>query len=330
MDPIIETFAITKKYGSNTAVDAIDLTVERGEVFGLLGPNGAGKTTMLSMLCTILRPTSGTATVNGYDILRQDSLVRRSIGIVFQDPSVDADMTALENLRMHADLYSVPVSEQKARIEEVLELVRLEEKADAFVSTYSGGMRRRLEIARGLLHYPKVLFLDEPTIGLDPQSREHIWDYIRNLKKREDMTIILTTHYMEEADRLCDRVAIVDRGRIVALDKPQDLKKGLGGDTIVFGTSDGQALRDLLLQSRMAESVQIRNGEITAAVGNASVLLPRIVEAAAGAGIHIEYIHISHPDMNDVFIHYTGRDLRQEEARERFGRLAMMKRRRSR
>ena len=330
MDPIIETFAITKKYGSNTAVDAVDLVVERGEVFGLLGPNGAGKTTMLSMLCTIRKPTSGTATVNGYDIIRQDSLVRRSIGIVFQDPSVDADMTALENLRMHADLYGVPVSEQKARIEEVLELVGLEEKADAFVSTYSGGMRRRLEIARGLLHYPKVLFLDEPTIGLDPQSREHIWDYIRNLKKREDMTIILTTHYMEEADRLCDRVAIVDRGRIVALDSPRDLKKGLGGDTIVFGTSDGPALRDLLLQSRMAESVQIRNGEITAAVGNAGVLLPRIVEAAAGAGIHIEYIHLSHPDMNDVFMHYTGKDLRQEQAGEQFGRMAMMKRRRAR
>ncbi|MEG3056945.1 MAG: ATP-binding cassette domain-containing protein [Methanoculleus sp.] len=182
MSPIIETFALTRRFGSTVAVDAINLAVREGEVFGLLGPNGAGKTTMLSMLCTILKPTSGTASVDGYDIVRQHAMVRRSIGIVFQDPSVDADMTARENLQMHADLYGVPVSEQNDRIQSVIELVRLEDRVDTFVSTYSGGMRRRLEIARGLLHYPKVLFLDEPTIGLDPQSREHIWDYIQKLQ----------------------------------------------------------------------------------------------------------------------------------------------------
>ncbi len=331
MSPIIETFALTRRFGSTVAVDAINLAVREGEVFGLLGPNGAGKTTMLSMLCTILKPTSGTASVDGYDIVRQHAMVRRSIGIVFQDPSVDADMTARENLQMHADLYGVPVSEQNDRIQSVIELVRLEDRVDTFVSTYSGGMRRRLEIARGLLHYPKVLFLDEPTIGLDPQSREHIWDYIQKLREREGMTIVLTTHYMEEADRLCDRVAIIDHGRIVALDRPSDLKKGLGGDTITLGTDDGRVLRDLLVQNGVSDAITVQDGEVRVTVSDANVLLPRIIEAAVGAGIRIEHVSLSHPDMNDVFIHYTGKDLRQEEVRrKRFGRMAMMRLRRAR
>jgi ABC-2 type transport system ATP-binding protein len=283
------------------------------------------------MLCTILKPTSGTASVDGYDIVRQHAMVRRSIGIVFQDPSVDADMTARENLQMHADLYGVPVSEQNDRIQSVIELVRLEDRVDTFVSTYSGGMRRRLEIARGLLHYPKVLFLDEPTIGLDPQSREHIWDYIQKLREREGMTIVLTTHYMEEADRLCDRVAIIDHGRIVALNRPSDLKKGLGGDTITLGTDDGRVLRDLLVQNGVSDAITVQDGEVRVTVSDANVLLPRIIEAAVGAGIRIEHVSLSHPDMNDVFIHYTGKDLRQEEVRrKRFGRMAMMRLRRAR
>jgi ABC-2 type transport system ATP-binding protein len=283
------------------------------------------------MLCTILKPTSGTASVDGYDIVRQHAMVRRSIGIVFQDPSVDADMTARENLQMHADLYGVPVSERNDRIQSVIELVRLEDRVDTFVSTYSGGMRRRLEIARGLLHYPKVLFLDEPTIGLDPQSREHIWDYIQKLREREGMTIVLTTHYMEEADRLCDRVAIIDHGRIVALDRPSDLKKGLGGDTITLGTDDGRVLRDLLVQNGVSDVITVQDGEVRVTVSDANVLLPRIIEAAVGAGIRIEHVSLSHPDMNDVFIHYTGKDLRQEEVRrKRFGRMAMMRLRRAR
>jgi ABC-2 type transport system ATP-binding protein len=212
----------------------------------------------------------------------------------------------------------------------VLELVRLEDRADDFLNTYSGGMRRRLEIARGLLHYPQVLFLDEPTIGLDPQSREHIWEYIKKLRKQENMTIILTTHYMEEADRLCDRVAIIDHGKIVALDQPSVLKSGVGGDMIILGTDDTGLLHDLLAQNRMTDHIQVGNREVRATVSNASILLPRIIEAAVKADIYITSIHLIHPDMNDVFIHYTGKDLRQDQGRERFGRMAMMKRRRMR
>jgi ABC-2 type transport system ATP-binding protein len=330
MPPIIQIINLTKKFGSNTAVDNISLDIKKGEVFGLLGPNGAGKTTLLSMLCTIMRPSSGTASINGHDIIRDNAMVRRSIGIVFQDPSIDADMTSRENLKMHADLYDVPVSEQGPRITSVLELVQLEDRADDFVNTYSGGMRRRLEIARGLLHYPRVLFLDEPTIGLDPQSREHIWDYIRTLKKREDMTIILTTHYMEEADRLCDRVAIIDHGKIVALDQPSMLKSRVGGEMIILGTDNTIMLHDLLARNRMAEKIQVMNGEVQATVSNANIVLPRIIEAAVKANIHITSVHFTHPDMNDVFIHYTGKEMRRDQGREQFGRMAMMKRRRAR
>jgi len=327
---IIQTSNLTRKYGSLTAVDSITLNVEKGEIFGILGPNGAGKTTLLSMLSTILKPTSGTATVNNYDIIRDNRMVRRSIGIVFQDPSIDADMTARENLQMHADLYGVPVSKQADRIKIVLELVQLEDKADHFMYTFSGGMRRRLEIARGLLHYPRVLFLDEPTIGLDPQSRDHIWEYIRKLREREDMTIILTTHYMEEADRLCDRVAIIDHGKIVALDQPSALKSRLGGDTIILGTPEEQKLFDLLRQNSTSDSIQMEKGEVRVTVSNANYLLPAIIESTVASGIQIDYIYINHPDMNDVFMHYTGKDIREEQVREKSGRMAMMKRRRSR
>lgn len=330
MSLIIKTNDLSRQFGSLTAVDNVSLTVMKGEVFGLLGPNGAGKTTLLSMLCTILKPTSGSAWINGFDIIRDHAMVRRSIGIVFQDPSIDADMTSRENLQMHADLYDVPVEEQDSRIKDVLELVQLQDRADDFVNTYSGGMRRRLEIARGLLHYPKVLFLDEPTIGLDPQSREHIWEYIRKLRRREEMTVILTTHYMEEADRLCDRVAIIDHGKVVALDKPSALKKGLGGDRIILGTDNPPMLSHLLIEDGITGSVETVDGEIQATVTDANSLLPVIIEKALENSIRITTVHIVHPDMNDVFMHYTGHDIRADQGRERFGRLAMMKRRRMR
>jgi ABC-2 type transport system ATP-binding protein len=327
MDYIITTTGITKKYGDNLAVDHVDLSIRPGEVFGLLGPNGAGKTTLLSMLCTIRKPTSGTAKVNGFDVILQRSQVRKSMGIVFQDPSVDAEMTGRENLQMHADLYSVPISEQKDRMDMVLKLVEMEDKANLFVKTYSGGMRRRLEIARGLLHYPRILFLDEPTIGLDPQSREHIWEYIKELRKREDMTVILTTHYMEEADKLCDRIAIIDHGRIVALDTPVNLKKGLGGDLIVLRTNGWEKLSEILINSGLSSNVMAQGGEVKAIVSNAHTVLPQIIEAAVGNGIKIEHVSFKQPDMNDVFMHHTGKDLRNDNTPEFRGKRAMVKRR---
>jgi ABC-2 type transport system ATP-binding protein len=217
MSHIIETRQLTKAYNSFKAVDDLNITVDSGEIFGLLGPNGAGKTTTISMLCTILKPTSGTAIINGFDIIKEPHKVRKSIGIVFQDPSIDDRLTGRENLYIHANLYGVPASEQKERIDRILNLIELEDRADDLMRTYSGGMRRRLELGRGLIHYPKVLFLDEPTVGLDPQTRDHIWKYIRELKKAHDITVVLTTHYMDEADRLSDRIGIMDHGKIVIL-----------------------------------------------------------------------------------------------------------------
>ncbi|HWQ63015.1 MAG TPA: ATP-binding cassette domain-containing protein [Methanospirillum sp.] len=326
MTPIIKTINLTKIFGTNTAVNTISLEVHKGEVFGLLGPNGAGKTTLLSMLCTILKPTSGTAVINGYDIIQSSAMVRRSIGIVFQDPSVDTDMTSRENLQMHADLYDVPVSEQASRIQEVLTLVQLEDRADQFLKTYSGGMRRRLEIARGLLHYPRVLFLDEPTIGLDPQSREHIWSYIRQLREREDMTLILTTHYMEEADELCDRIAIIDHGTIVALDTPSALKQTVGSEMILLKTDDPEKLQSLLVHIPEIDTIRAIDNEVRISVTNADDELPRIMEIAFREGVHMSSVHLSRPDMNDVFMHYTGREIR-EEGPESISKMRMMRRR---
>ncbi|MBI5460227.1 ATP-binding cassette domain-containing protein [Methanobacterium sp.] len=306
----IETLDLTKRFGSLTAVDKVSLQVDQGEIFGLLGPNGAGKSTFISMLCTILKPSQGTAKVEGYDINSEASNVRRSIGIVFQDPSIDDKLTGMENMELHADLYDVPRDLMHSRIEEVLQLVELEDRASNFVNTYSGGMRRRLEIARSLIHYPKVLFLDEPTIGLDPQSRDHIWNYIKDLKKRENITIILTTHYMEEADKLCDRIAIIDRSRIIALDTPQNLKSELEGETIIIESSDNDLLSRKLTEVKLADTILKTNNELNLCVENAHTALARIVELAVSLGIHIDNITIREPDLNDVFMHFTGREIR--------------------
>ncbi len=325
MSHIIETRDLTKKFGGLTAVDSISFSVDRGEIFGLLGPNGAGKSTTISMLCTILRPTAGTAIVNGYDVSKHPAQVRNSIGIVFQDPSIDDKLTGRENLEMHADLYGVPRDKMKDRIDSVLKLVELEDRADDYMSTYSSGMRRRLEIARSLIHYPKVLFLDEPTIGLDPQSRDHIWSYIRELIKKEDITIILTTHYMDEADKLCGRIAIVDHGKIVAMDTPGNLKEQLGGESIIVKTRDNPLYVEKIKESGLAKSVAVVDGEVRIIVDSAHTVLPKVVDVAGKAGIYIDSISLKEPQLDDVFMHYTGRALR-EGGKELTGMGMMMRR----
>jgi len=316
MTYMIEARNLTRKFGNLTAVDDISFQVEKGEVFGLLGPNGAGKSTTISILCTILKPTWGTALVNGFDVVKNSSQVRKSIGIVFQDPSIDDKLTGRENMVMHGDLYGVPRSQMKSRIDEVLKLVELEDRADSYMSTYSGGMRRRLEIARSLIHYPKVLFLDEPTIGLDPQSRDHIWSYIRELIKNEDITVILTTHYMEEADRLCNRIAIVDHGKIVAMDTPKKLKDDLGGETITVKTRKNELFLEKINEAKIAKAAAIVNDEVKMTVDGAASLLPAVINIAAQNSIFVESISVQEPQLDDVFMHYTGRALRDGKGKE--------------
>jgi len=318
MDFVIETKNLTKKYGELTAVDSLNINVKEGEIFGFLGPNGAGKTTTISMLCTILKPTAGTAIVNGFDITKQRSQVRKSIGIVFQDPSLDDRLTGIENLKIHSGLYGVPRDEREKRIEEVLEIVELKERAKSIVRTYSGGMKRRLEIARGLIHYPKVLFLDEPTLGLDPQTRTHIWDYIRKLAKREKITIMLTTHYMEEADELCDRIAIIDAGKIITLDTPINLKNSLEGDLITIDCKDTKecnstnTLAELFKKLDFVSNVKTMDGKLNLYVKNGETAIPKILDLARENNINIHSIGVRKPTLNDVFIKYTGREIREE------------------
>src|ERR671926_352577 len=255
--PAIEVTALRKTFGDVEAVRGVDFEVAAGEVFGFLGPNGAGKTTTINMLCTLVRPTGGHALVAGHDVVRERDDVRRNIGLVFQDPTVDSYLTAEQNLRLHAELYGVEVAVVRPRMRQVLEMVGLWERKDSPVRTFSGGMRRRLEIARGFMHSPRVLFLDEPTIGLDPQTRSSIWRYIRQLKEAEEITIFMTTHYMDEAE-FCDRIAIMDRGEIVALDTPEALKARVGADRVRIETDDDEAAIEALrehfdVEARIAE-----------------------------------------------------------------------------
>ncbi|MER3408289.1 MAG: ABC transporter ATP-binding protein [Nitrososphaera sp.] len=313
---MIEIKNLVKRYGSIAAVDGLTLDIEENEVFGLLGSNGAGKTTTIHMLATLLRPTSGTATVNGYDIVTQPSKVRESIGIVFQAPSSDDMLTGYENLYVHSLLYGVPSNVRKKRIEDVLELVGLSDRKNDRVKAYSGGMRRRLEIARGLLHKPRVMFLDEPTLGLDPASRETMWRYVRRLVDEEKVTIILTTHYMEEADMLCHRIGVVDRGKIVALDTPANLKAALGGDIIRIRMKDGggrsaaEAAAVLARQQfdfvRKAEVAD--GGYLLLAVRDARRDLPAVLQKIDD----VESVEFSSPTLNDVFIRLTGRNIKEE------------------
>jgi ABC-2 type transport system ATP-binding protein len=299
---------LAKRYDEVEAVKGVDFKVYSGEVFGFLGPNGAGKTTTINMLCTLAKPTSGSATVAGHDVLRERDDVRRNIGLVFQDPTLDGYLTATQNLQLHADLYGMQSDLVKPRMEQVLKMVALWERRDHPVRTFSGGMRRRLEIARGLMHSPRVLFLDEPTIGLDPQTRRSIWTYIRELKESEDITIFLTTHYMDEAE-WCDRIAIMDHGEIVALDTPETLKAGVGKDTIRISTDDDSAAIDAI-QERFGIDATMSEGQVTFGVPNGDEFVPRLFTEL---GMPIRQVAVSRPTLDDVFMSYTGSTIRDAE-----------------
>ncbi len=304
---------LTKKFDKLVAVDNVNLEIKEGELFGLLGPNGAGKTTMISMLCTILKPTSGTAIVWNHDIIKKQDEVRKSIGIVFQDPSLDDNLTGTENLQFHGRLYKIPKTTMNQRMEELLELMELSDRADDLVKTYSGGMRRRLEIARGLLHHPKVLFLDEPTLGLDPQTRRHIWAYIEKLNKNENVTIMLTTHYMDEADYLCDRIAIIDQGKIVAEGSPASLKGSLGGDVVIMATSaKDEKLKEGLKKIKNVKSVDFVKDAIRLTASKGETVIPEAMNVTRKHGAEVKSVSLHGPTLEDVFIKFTGRRLRDE------------------
>jgi ABC-2 type transport system ATP-binding protein len=324
---------IVKKYEMLAALDDLSLDVADNEIFGLLGPNGAGKTTLIHILATLIKPTSGTATVNGYDILSQPSQVRSTIGIVFQAPSSDDMLTGYENLKLHSLLYGVDSEVREKRISEVLELVGLTDRKDHQVKKYSGGMRRRLEIARGLIHKPKVIFLDEPTLGLDPASREVMWGYIDRLVKEEMITIILTTHYMEEADYLCNRVGIIDKGKIIALDSPSRLKESLGGEIIRLIPKKSNAvatfekgsinqkdyinyIREAVRQCQFIKKIEFDNEDdrtIMIYVDDASSGLPKILRILNSLAIEVESVDFKSPTLNDVFLRFTGKHIASDE-----------------
>jgi len=310
---IVEAIELTKIYnGKIVAVDKISFSVERGEIFGFLGPNGAGKTTTINILTTLLKPTSGKAVVSGFDVVAQPNMVRQKIGLVPQDIAVDDDLTGRENLMLQAKLYHVPRNEAKKRIDEVLELVGLFEAADRRVSTYSGGMRRRLEIAGALIHRPEVLFMDEPTLGLDVNVRNAIWDYIKLLRNEYEMTIFLTTHYMDEADKLCDRIAIIDEGKIKALDKPSNLKNMLGGDIIEISL-ENKANESTFKELDFIKKTIIRDKKVILTVKEGEKALPKIIEYLLQKGNKISSVQLKKPSLDEVFLSITGKSLREEK-----------------
>jgi ABC-2 type transport system ATP-binding protein len=304
---------LTRRFNDLVAVDTISFDIDQGEIFGLLGPNGAGKTTTLSMLATMLTPTSGSATVNGIDIEKDPDGVRKSIGIVFQDQSLDEELTAWENMDFHGRLYRIPAEIRNQRITELLTLVELNDRRDDIVKTFSGGMRRRLEIARGLLHHPSVLFLDEPTLGLDPQTRNHLWTYIATLAKEKGITIILTTHYMDEADRLCNRIAIIDHGRIIAIDTPKNLKDGLGGDLVTIRSPDPAGVVAALKEPWVVRT-ETHNDDVVVSLKNADQYISTIVTLLNEKRVPITSIAIHKPTLEDVFLSFTGKTIREQEA----------------
>jgi ABC-2 type transport system ATP-binding protein len=308
-EAVISVSGLAKKYGEVEAVRGIDFEVARGETFGFLGPNGAGKTTTIKILCTLANATSGTATVAGHDTATERDAVRRNIGLVFQDTTLDTYLTAEQNLRFHAELYGVPRSAVGPRMRQVMDMVGLWDRKDSLVSTFSGGMQRRLEIARGLLHAPHVLFLDEPTVGLDPQTRSSIWAYINDLKRREDITIFLTTHYMDEAEN-CDRIGIIDHGQIVAIDTPEALKASIGEDRVQIHTADDDAAIAALAGTFGLEAA-MHEGAVTFSVASGEQFVPRLF---AEFSVPIRSVSVSRPSLDDVFMSYTGTTIRDAEA----------------
>jgi ABC-2 type transport system ATP-binding protein len=317
----IEVSDLWKRFGDVEAVRGVDFTVAPGEVFGFLGPNGAGKTTTINMLCTLAKPTSGSARVAGHDVLRERDDVRRHIGLVFQDPTLDGYLSAAQNLRLHAELYGVESALVPDRMRQVLEMVGLWERKDSPVQTFSGGMRRRLEIARGLMHSPRVLFLDEPTIGLDPQTRASIWQYIRELKEAEEITIFMTTHYMDEAE-FCDRIAIMDHVRIVALDTPAALKAEVGADRIRIETEDDDAAIAALAEQFGLEGT-VSEGAVAFYVADGAEFVPRLF---GELGVPITSVSLSRPTLDDVFMSFTGTTIRDAEESPAANRNRMMMR----
>ncbi|MBS1862036.1 MAG: ATP-binding cassette domain-containing protein [Actinobacteria bacterium] len=307
-NPAISVKDLRKSFGDFEAVKGVGFEVDGGEVFGFLGPNGAGKTTTINMLCTLTKPTSGQAEVAGYDVVAAKDDVRRHIGLVFQDPTLDGYLSAEQNLRLHAELYGVEKHLVKPRMEQVLKMVGLWERRGSQVLTYSGGMRRRLEIARGLMHSPRVLFLDEPTIGLDPQTRSSIWGYIRQLQQQEEITIFMTTHYMDEAE-FCGRIAIMDGGEIVALDTPAALKEAVGADRLRIETADDErAIGEL--GERFGLEATVSEGAVSFAVADGEEFVPRLF---AEMNVPIKAVSLSRPTLDDVFMSHTGSTIRDAE-----------------
>ncbi len=306
---IIQADGLVKRFNGFEAVRGVSFDVEQGEIFGFLGPNGAGKTTTINMLCTLLKVTEGRAILNGFDVRTQQNQVRQSIGLVFQDPSLDERLSAMDNMLFHAMMYNVPRAERKHRISEMLDVVELADRADDDVKTFSGGMKRRLEIARGLLHHPKVLFLDEPTLGLDPQTRNHIWTYINKLRKQKAITIFLTTHYMDEAEN-CDRIAIIDHGKIIALDTPEGLKRQVGGDVMTVTTSDNDKAAEEL-RERLGVEAGSADGHLRFEVPDGETFIPKMIDEL---DVPVQSVATHGPTLDDVFLTLTGRAIRDEEA----------------
>ena len=311
----IETKSLSKIFGDLRAVDDISFKVEKGEIFGFLGPNGAGKSTTMMILTTLLKPTTGQALVSGFDVVTQPKQVRQSIGYVQQETTVDEYLTGRENLLLQARLNHIPKDQIDARIDEVLELIELSDKQKDPVVTYSGGMRKRLDIAGGLLHRPKVLFLDEPTVGLDIQTRRKIWEYIKKIHKEFEMTIFLTTHYMEEADQLCNRVGIIDGGKIQVIDSPQNMKSAMGNEVIslILESDESKSFLSELEKIDLIKKINQDQNKIVLFASKGTEVIPKIFQISSDSGIKITSISLTQPTLDDVFISYTGHEIRSEE-----------------